>query len=217
MRLQVIEGLDRARDALQRTDPLDTSGVPDEVLDRNEQLFGERLSPQEAVQRILNDVRREGDQALRRYTKLLDSVDLEQIEVSRAELDAAVEGLPTDLRHSLEIAAERIEDYHKQCMPRRWLDLETGLGEFTIPLDRVGVYAPGGKAAYPSTVLMTACPCQGSRGEGDRPSQPTPRGQRSQPHSPSGRSTVGHRPGVCSGRATGHWCHGLRHRVHPCR
>jgi histidinol dehydrogenase len=160
MRLQVIEGLDRARDALQRTDPLDTSGVPDEVLDRNEQLFGERLSPQEAVQRILNDVRREGDQALRRYTKLLDSVDLEQIEVSRAELDAAVEGLPTDLRHSLEIAAERIEDYHKQCMPRRWLDLETGLGEFTIPLDRVGVYAPGGKAAYPSTVLMTAVPAK---------------------------------------------------------
>ena len=128
MRLQVIEGLDRAREALQRTDPLDTSTVPDEALDRNEELFGERLSPLEAVQRIVGDVRRDGDQALRHYTKLLDGVELEGMEVGRDALDAAVEGLPPELRHSLEVAAERIEDYHKQCMPRRWLDMDKGLG-----------------------------------------------------------------------------------------
>ena len=160
MRLQVIEGLERARDALQRTDPLDTSTVPDEVLDRNEELFGERLSPLEAVQRIVGDVRREGDGALRRYTKLLDQVDLEQLEVGRGELDAAVDALPAELRSSLEIATERIEAFHKECMPRRWLDMDRGLGEFTVPLDRVGIYAPGGKAAYPSTVLMTAIPAK---------------------------------------------------------
>lgn len=160
MRLQVIEGLDRARDALQRTDPLDTSTVPDEVLDRNEELFGERLAPLEAVQRIVGDVRREGDEALRRYTKLLDDVDLEQIEVSRRELEAAVDALSPELRSSLEVAAGRIEAFHKECMPRRWLDMDKGLGEFTVPLDRVGIYAPGGKAAYPSTVLMTAIPAK---------------------------------------------------------
>ena len=160
MRLQVIEGLDRAREALQRTDPLDTSGVPAEVLDRNEQLFGERLSPLEAVQRIVSDVRRDGDESLRRYTKLLDSVELEHLEVGREALDAAVEALSPDLRRSLELAAERIESFHKECMPRRWLDMDKGLGEFTIPLDRVGIYAPGGKAAYPSTVLMTAVPAK---------------------------------------------------------
>ncbi len=160
MRLQVIEGLEKAREALQRTDPLDTSSVPVEVVDRNEQLFGERLSPQEAVQRILSAVRRDGDQALRHYTKLLDGVDPDYLEVDRAELDAAVEGLTPSLRHSLELAAERIEDFHKQCLPRRWLDIEKGLGEFTVPLDRVGIYAPGGKAAYPSTVLMTAVPAR---------------------------------------------------------
>ena len=160
MRLQVIEGLDRAREALQRTDPLDTSGVPAEVLDRNEQLFGERLSPLEAVQRIVSDVRRDGDESLRRYTKLLDGVELEHLEVGREALDAAVEALSPDLRRSLELAAERIESFHKECMPRRWLDMDKGLGEFTIPLDRVGIYAPGGKAAYPSTVLMTAVPAK---------------------------------------------------------
>jgi histidinol dehydrogenase len=160
MRLQVIEGLDRAREALQRTDPLDTSSVPAEVWDRNEQLFGERLSPLDAVQRIVNDVRRDGDQSLRRYTQLLDGVELDQLEVSRQELDEALESLSPDLRRSLELAAERIEAFHKECMPRRWLDMEKGLGEFTVPLDRVGIYAPGGKAAYPSTVLMTAVPAK---------------------------------------------------------
>ncbi len=160
MRLQVIEGLDRAREALQRTDPLDTSGVPAEVMDRNEQLFGERLSPLEAVQRIVSDVRRDGDESLRRYTKLLDGVELEYLEIGREALDAAVEALSPDLRRSLELAAERIEAFHKECMPRRWLDMDKGLGEFTIPLDRVGIYAPGGKAAYPSTVLMTAVPAK---------------------------------------------------------
>ncbi len=160
MRLQVIEGLDRAREALQRTDPLDTSSVPAEVWDRNEQLFGERLSPLDAVQRIVNDVRRDGDQSLRRYTQLLDGVELDQLEVSRQELDEAVESLSPDLRRSLELAAERIEAFHKECMPRRWLDMEKGLGEFTVPLDRVGIYTPGGKAAYPSTVLMTAVPAK---------------------------------------------------------
>ena len=149
MRLQVIEGLDRAREALQRTDPLDTSGVPSEVLDRNEQLFGERLSPLEAVQRIVSDVRRDGDESLRRYTKLLDGVELEQLEVGREALDAAVEALSPDLRRSLELAAERIESFHKECMPRRWLDMDKGLGEFTIPLDRVGIYAPGAKQPTP--------------------------------------------------------------------
>ena len=160
MRLQVIEGLDRAREALQRTDPLDTSSVPAEVWDRNEQLFGERLSPLDAVQRIVNDVRRDGDQSLSHYTQLLDGVELDQLEVSRQELDEALESLSPDLRRSLELAAERIEAFHKECMPRRWLDMEKGLGEFTVPLDRVGIYAPGGKAAYPSTVLMTAVPAK---------------------------------------------------------
>ena len=160
MRLQVIEGLGRAREALQRTDPLDTSDIPEEVLDRNEQLFGQRLSPLEAVQRIIGDVRRDGDQALRRYTRLLDGVDSERLEVGREELDAAVDALSPELRKSLEIASERIEAFHKECMPRRWLDVDKGLGEFTVPLDRVGIYAPGGKAAYPSTVLMTAIPAK---------------------------------------------------------
>ena len=160
MRLQVIEGLDKSRQALQRTDPLDTSSMPEEVLDRNAELFGERLSPLEAVQRILSDVRRDGDPALKRYTKLLDGVEPGLLEVGREQLDAALDALPDDLRRSLEIASERIEAFHQECMPRRWLDMDKGLGEFTIPLDRVGIYAPGGKAAYPSTVLMTAIPAK---------------------------------------------------------
>ena len=160
MRLQVIEGLDRAREALQRTDPLDTSGVPAEVLDRNEQLFGERLSPLEAVQRIVSDVRRDGDESLRRYTNCWMASSWSIWRLGVRHWMPPWEALSPDLRRSLELAAERIEAFHKECMPRRWLDMDKGLGEFTIPLDRVGIYAPGGKAAYPSTVLMTAVPAK---------------------------------------------------------
>ena len=160
MHLKVIEGLAEAKRALWRTDPMGLESLPPEVLDRNEALFGERLSALESVQRILEDVRRGGDQMLRHYTRLLDGAEPIALEVSQEEIARAAEGLEPSLREALEFAARRIKDFHRATMPKSWLDLPNGLGELVTPIERVGLYAPGGKAAYPSTVLMSAIPAK---------------------------------------------------------
>ena len=68
--------------------------------------------------------------------------------------------MPKDLLNALELSARRIEDFHRATMRRSWVDLESGLGELVTPIERVGIYAPGGTASYPSTVLMTAIPAR---------------------------------------------------------
>jgi len=158
--LKVIKGLAQAKAEFSRVDPLDLSSLPPEVMDRTEALFGERLSPQESVQRILQDVRQQGDSALRYYGCLLDGVELEGLEVSEQEIVQAHQQVPEALVRALELAAGRIEKFHRATLRKSWVDLSSGLGELVIPLERVGIYAPGGTAAYPSTVLMTAIPAR---------------------------------------------------------
>ena len=160
MRLNVIKGLDQAKGELTRISPLDLDSLPPELMDRTEELLGERLSPLESVQRILRDVQEQGDVAVRKYTRLLDGVELERLEVPEDEIARAARNVPKALRRALELAARRIEDFHRATIRKSWVDLESGLGEMVIPLQRVGIYVPGGTASYPSTVLMTAIPAR---------------------------------------------------------
>ena len=160
MNLTVIRGVDRAREEISRVDPLDTSTLPPEVRERARVLFGEPLSPLESVQRILDDVRRDGDAAVRRYTALLDGAEFDDLAVPQSEIDGAREHLPQELVEALELAARRVEEFHRTSLRKSWVDLPSGLGELVVPLERAGVYAPGGTAAYPSTVLMTAIPAK---------------------------------------------------------
>ena len=127
---------------------------------RPSRFSGERLSVTESVTRILQDVRSQGDDALRRYTKALDGVDLDVIKVPKEELASAWNNLPDSLRDALDLAAQRVEEFHRPTMRQSWLDLPSGLGELVVPLERIGIYVPGGTAAYPSTVLMTAIPAR---------------------------------------------------------
>lgn len=119
-----------------------------------------------AVAGILDDVRRRGDAAVLEYTRRFDRVDAESVtalEVSRQELQAALAGLGTPQRRALEQAALRIRTYHERQPLTSWRFTEpdgTVLGQQVTPLDRVGVYVPGGKAAYPSTVLMNTLPAK---------------------------------------------------------
>ena len=109
---------------------------------------------------MLADVKREGDAAVRRYAKLLDGAELEDFRIPQGELNAASEQVSPELWDSLELAAERIRSFHESTLPAEWMDPSQGLGELVRPLARVGVYAPGGSAAYPSTVLMTVIPAR---------------------------------------------------------
>ena len=116
-----------------------------------------------AVADIIASVRREGDEALRRYAKEFDRAELTEIEVPPARLDAAVDALDGELRAILQEAAERIRAFHSRQVRSSFVLTQPGgvlLGQRVIPLDRVGLYIPGGTAAYPSSVLMNAIPAK---------------------------------------------------------
>ena len=160
MKLRVVEGLAEAEGVLARFDPLDMDSLPESVAERTRQAFGPDVTPEQSVVTMLRDVRQEGDVAIRRYAKLLDGADLEDFRISDVELEAARDGISDELESALQLAAQRISDFHQATLPKNWIDLEQGLGEMVRPLERVGLYAPGGTAAYPSTVLMTAIPAR---------------------------------------------------------
>ena len=158
--LNIIRGAENAENVLTRIDPLDLSSLPDSVVARTHQAFGDGITPAESVVRMLADVKRDGDAAVRRYAKLLDGAELEDFRIPQTELDAASEQVSPELWESLELAAGRIRSFHQSTLPGEWMDPSQGLGELVRPLARVGVYAPGGTAAYPSTVLMTVIPAR---------------------------------------------------------
>jgi histidinol dehydrogenase len=115
----------------------------------------------ETVQQILGEVRSRGDSALFDYTREIDGVELTRLEVTREEIAQSRNVVGKELVSALELAAERVRSFH--VAQKRSLGLEFvegGLGFLVRPLERVGIYVPGGKASYPSTVLMTAIPAR---------------------------------------------------------
>jgi histidinol dehydrogenase len=123
-------------------------------------------SVEATVRTIVAEVRARGDAALLEYTRRFDRAQAESVaalEVSRAELDAALAGLPAARALALREAAARVRRYHERQLAQSWQYAEddgTVLGQRVTPLERVGLYVPGGKAAYPSSVLMNAIPAK---------------------------------------------------------
>ncbi len=118
------------------------------------------------VRAIVAEVRARGDAALLEYTRRFDRAQADSVaalEVPRAELDAALAGLPAARAQALREAAARVRGYHERQLAQSWQYAEddgTVLGQRVTPLERVGLYVPGGKAAYPSSVLMNAIPAK---------------------------------------------------------
>ena len=125
-------------------------------------LFGEGATPETAVSTILQDVRRRGDTALRHWTKTIDGVDPATLQVDKADIETAVTRIPHDLREALELATQRIRDFHQRQPLPNWETSEMGgrLGQRVTPIQRVGVYVPGGTAPLPSSLLMSVIPAQ---------------------------------------------------------
>lgn len=117
------------------------------------------------VQQVLQAVRRQGDRAVLHYTEEFDQQTLkpEELRVSGAELEAAYRQVPQDLIDAIQLAARNIEAFHRQRVPKSWVQFEANdvvLGKRYTPVDRAGLYIPGGRAAYASTVLMNAIPAR---------------------------------------------------------
>lgn len=120
----------------------------------------------QAVADILHQVKNQGDKAVMEFTERFDHLHVEtfsQLEMSKERLQEALDGLPADQRTALEQAAERVRRYHEKQAQGSWEYTEedgTLLGQQVMPMDRVGVYVPGGKASYPSSVLMNVIPAK---------------------------------------------------------
>ncbi len=152
-----------ARQTILLRRPPDETGLPPAAQERITALFGEPLSAEQAVARIIADVRRRGDEALRKWTQKLDGADLSDgLEVPPAECQQALQNLPADLRAALETAAARIRDFHRRQPALSWIEQNQDgtLGQLIRPIERVGVYVPGGSAPLPSSVLMSVIPAR---------------------------------------------------------
>ncbi|WP_025688994.1 histidinol dehydrogenase, partial [Paenibacillus zanthoxyli] len=118
-----------------------------------------------AVKQIVADIKQEGDAALFRYTEKFDGarLDCDNVRVTQEELQAAYEHVEESFVSAIRAAADNIRAFHARQKRNSWMDLQpdgTILGQIIRPLQRVGVYVPGGKASYPSSVLMNVIPAQ---------------------------------------------------------
>jgi histidinol dehydrogenase len=158
--MRIIRGPEIAKATLLQRVPLEVAEVSPVVRQRIKEVFGEELSPDEAVARIIQDVQIKGDSALFHYSRTIEGVKLTQLEVSKEEVAEAYKAVAPELVQALALAVERVRDFHLRQKQNSWFDFETGLGILLRPLERVGLYVPGGTACYPSTVLMTAIPAR---------------------------------------------------------
>ena len=151
-----------ARQTILKRTPPDEFPVGARVMDNIEKLFGERLTAEAAVTRILKDVRTRGDAALQDWTQRLDSLNLKPAPVSTALIQSALGSISPAQRDALEKAAARVEAFHKKQPLTSWFTNELGgtVGQIIRPIQRVGLYVPGGTAPLPSTVLMSAIPAK---------------------------------------------------------
>ena len=161
MNIRIMTAADAGSSILQRS-PLQESTSSPEIRERNRTLFGEELSAEQAVARIIDEVRENGDDSVRHYARLLDGSAPDAFEVPSREIEEAAAALPASLREAIETAAGRIRSFHERQPTDSWThwDEEGGTGQIARPLERVGVYVPGGGAAYPSSLLMAVIPAR---------------------------------------------------------
>ncbi len=161
--VRIVYGAEAARRTLLVRKPLDEYAPSPELAQSIEHLFGEPLTPDQVVARILDDVAREGDAAVLRYSALLDGAKETTLCVPPERIEQAWEATPANIREALELSAARIAAFYERQPHQSWMDWDEsggGLGQIIRPLDRVGIYAPNGRAAYPSSLLMAAVPAR---------------------------------------------------------
>ena len=151
-----------AQSSILRRPAWDEIEISEGLADGIETIFGERIGADEAVRRILRDVRRRGDAALREWAQRIDGVSVPAIVVTAEQTRHAYDEVDATVVEALHVAAGRIEAYHRRQPALSWIhnDAEGTLGQLVRPIERVGVYSPGGTAPLPSSLLMTAIPAQ---------------------------------------------------------
>ena len=161
--VKIVRGADEARRTLLKRRALADMEASSDVQQGTQELFGEPLTPDQVVSRILGEVRDNGDQAVFKYTELLDHTKLDSLRVPQKRILQAWENTSTELQEALQLCAKRISSFYEKQPWSSWLDWDGkggALGQMLRPLERVGIYAPNGRAPYPSSVLMGAIPAR---------------------------------------------------------
>ena len=159
--MKIIQDLGTAKSLLLGRSTLEAAEASPVTKQRIRDIFDQDMSPEEAVRRILNEVRTRGDHALIDFSRKIDGMGLAQFEVTKGEIADSYKKVDKELVGALQMVAERIHNFHLTQMQKLGLGfVEKGLGFIVSSLERVGVYVPGGRAYYPSTVLMTAIPAK---------------------------------------------------------
>jgi histidinol dehydrogenase len=160
--LRIFTDVAAARAAILARTRAEEPALPPRVREGIRRIFGRDLTPVGVAEVICADVAARGDAAVREYTEKIDGVALDAFELPPSALDAARARIAPELRAALEHAAGRIRAYHEHERHEGWLwtTPDGALGQIVRPLERVGFYVPGGTAAYPSTLLMSAIPAR---------------------------------------------------------
>ncbi|MCE1253484.1 MAG: histidinol dehydrogenase [Anaerolineae bacterium] len=151
-----------AKTSILKREALEDMPVSPATLQRIKNTFGEDLTPDGVVDRLIKDVRNRGDSALIEWTQKLDSPELDSLQVTPEELQQAWNGISDELRQSLSLSAERVRRFYMAQPVTSWMTQNLGgtLGQFVRPIRRVGLYVPAGTAPLPSSVIMSAVPAQ---------------------------------------------------------
>lgn len=161
--VRIVYGAKEGRRTLLRRQALDEYEASPQLQASIEAIFGEALTPDQVVARIVADVKARGDEAVFEYSERIDGTPLTALRVPRERIDQAWERTPEALREALRCSAERIEAFHQRQPRNSWIDWDDeggALGQIVRPLERVGIYAPNGRAPYPSSLLMAAIPAR---------------------------------------------------------
>ena len=162
MPIPIFTDLAAAQATILKRVPFDEVEVTPALLDGIEARVGERLTPSQVVERIVTDVRTNGDDALREWSRKLDGHAPAHWEVSRDVIEVAWHAQSPELQSDLALAATQIRTFHAKQPKGSWMDVgaEGTLGQLVVPMQRVGIYVPGGSAPLPSTLLMAAIPAR---------------------------------------------------------
>jgi histidinol dehydrogenase len=157
-----IFSVEQAQQGILKRQPPDEFPVFQTVLDGIAKIFGEALTPEQAVTRILRDVRQRGDAALLEWSQRLDNRKAESFRVPVEKLSNALKSISDEELAAIKVSAERVRRFHERQPLNSWMMQEGDgtLGQFIRPIKRVGLYVPGGTAPLPSTVIMSAVPAQ---------------------------------------------------------
>jgi histidinol dehydrogenase len=160
--VKIFRGAEEGRRTLLRRQPLGETELPEAIRRKNREVFGADLSVEQQVRRIIDDVRRDGDAAVARYTEAFTGARYETFEIARDEIARAYDSVDAPLVESLREAAERIRSYHERQREHSSRSFShDGIGMQVRPIERVGMYVPTSPGAvYPSSVLMTAIPAK---------------------------------------------------------